>query len=49
MLRVAAVAIAEVVGPEELNSAFVIPGVFDARVAEAVAEAVTAAASEGRA
>jgi len=49
MLRVAAVAIAEVVGPDELNSAFVIPGVFDARVAEAVAEAVTAAASEGRA
>ncbi|WP_152203766.1 NAD-dependent malic enzyme [Georgenia thermotolerans] len=40
MLRVAAVAIAEVVSPEELNSAFVIPGVFDHRVAEAVAEAV---------
>ncbi|WP_324649765.1 NAD-dependent malic enzyme [Georgenia sp. H159] len=42
MLRVAAVAIAEVVGPEELNPAFVIPGVFDTRVAEAVAEAVKA-------
>jgi malate dehydrogenase (oxaloacetate-decarboxylating) len=40
MLRVAAVAIAEVVSPEELNAAFVIPGVFDHRVAEAVAEAV---------
>ncbi|GAA1641989.1 NAD-dependent malic enzyme [Georgenia ruanii] len=40
MLRVAAVAIAEVVSAEELNSAFVIPGVFDHRVAEAVAEAV---------
>ncbi|MCM3660607.1 NADP-dependent malic enzyme [Georgenia satyanarayanai] len=42
MLRVAAVAIAGVVGPEELNSAFIIPGVFDTRVAEAVAEAVKA-------
>ena len=40
MLRVAAVAIAGVVGADELNSAFIIPGVFDSRVAEAVAEAV---------
>ena len=40
MLRVAAVAIAEVVSADELNSAFIIPGVFDHRVAEAVAEAV---------
>ena len=40
LLRVAAVAIADVVHPEELNSAFIIPGVFDHRVAEAVAEAV---------
>ncbi|WP_152203772.1 NAD-dependent malic enzyme [Georgenia thermotolerans] len=46
MLRVAAVAIAEVVSPEELNSAFVIPGVFDHRVAEAVAEAVRAEAEK---
>ncbi|MEN5073712.1 NAD-dependent malic enzyme [Isoptericola cucumis] len=42
MLRVAAVAIASVVGDEELNPAFIIPGVFDHRVAEAVAEAVRA-------
>jgi malic enzyme len=34
------VAIAEVVSDEELNPAFIIPGVFDTRVAEAVAEAV---------
>ncbi|MFH5823989.1 NAD-dependent malic enzyme [Georgenia sp. AZ-5] len=47
MLRVAAVAIAEVVSPDELNSAFVIPGVFDHRVAEAVAEAVKAEAERG--
>ncbi|GAA1641928.1 NAD-dependent malic enzyme [Georgenia ruanii] len=46
MLRVAAVAIAEVVSAEELNSAFVIPGVFDHRVAEAVAEAVRAEAEK---
>jgi malate dehydrogenase (oxaloacetate-decarboxylating) len=40
MLRVSAVAIAEVVGPDELNSAYIVPGVFDHRVAEAVADAV---------
>jgi malate dehydrogenase (oxaloacetate-decarboxylating) len=40
MMRVAAVAIAEVVGDDELNPAFVIPGVFDHRVAEAVTRAV---------
>ncbi|WP_448072872.1 malic enzyme-like NAD(P)-binding protein [Georgenia yuyongxinii] len=44
MLRVAAVAIAGVVSDDELNSAFIIPGVFDTRVAEAVAEAVRAEA-----
>ncbi|MHB1064879.1 MAG: malic enzyme-like NAD(P)-binding protein [Georgenia sp.] len=44
MLRVAAVAISEVVSADELNSAFIIPGVFDTRVAEAVAEAVKAEA-----
>jgi malate dehydrogenase (oxaloacetate-decarboxylating) len=43
MLRVAAVAIADVVHPDELNSAFIVPGVFDHRVAEAVAEAVKSA------
>ena len=42
MLRVAAVAIAEVVSDEERNPAFIIPGVFDTRVAEAVADAVRA-------
>ncbi|WP_166849404.1 NAD-dependent malic enzyme [Isoptericola sp. BMS4] len=42
MLRVAAVAIASVVEDSELNPAFIIPGVFDHRVAEAVAEAVRA-------
>ena len=40
LLRVAAVAIAEVVAPDELNSAYIIPGVFDHRVADAVADAV---------
>ena len=40
LLRVSAVAIAEVVGPDELNSAYIVPGVFDHRVAEAVADAV---------
>ena len=40
MLRVAAVAISSVVSDEELNPAFIIPGVFDHRVAEAVADAV---------
>ncbi|NMR19084.1 NAD-dependent malic enzyme [Cellulomonas fimi] len=45
MLRVAAVAIADVVSDDERNAAFVIPGVFDPRVAEAVAEAVREQAS----
>ena len=40
MLRVAAVAIASVVSDDERNAAFIIPGVFDTRVAETVAEAV---------
>ncbi|WP_153397655.1 NAD-dependent malic enzyme [Ornithinicoccus halotolerans] len=40
MMRVAAVAIAEVVGEDELNAAFIIPGVFDHRVAESVTAAV---------
>src|SRR5699024_712297 len=47
MLRVAAVAIAEVVSDEELNAAFIVPGVFDTRVAEAVADAVRDAGAEG--
>ncbi len=49
LLRVAAVAIAEVVGPDELNSSFVIPGVFDHRVAERVAEAVRGQVARERA
>ena len=48
-LRRAAVAIAGVVGDDELNPSFVIPGVFDTRVAEAVAEAVRQEAEEARA
>ncbi len=42
LLRQAAVAIAAVVGDDELNPAFIIPGVFDPRVAADVAEAVRA-------
>ncbi|MDO5079844.1 NAD(P)-dependent malic enzyme [Buchananella hordeovulneris] len=42
LLRVAAVAIAEVLSEDEINSAYIIPGVFDPRVAKAVAAAVTA-------
>ncbi|MDO4791489.1 MAG: NADP-dependent malic enzyme [Buchananella hordeovulneris] len=40
LLRVAAVAIAEVLDDSELSPAYIIPGVFDARVAKAVAGAV---------
>ncbi|MGC5617501.1 NAD-dependent malic enzyme [Georgenia sp. Z1491] len=46
MLRVAAVAIASVVSEDELNPSFIIPGVFDPRVGEAVAEAVQGYASQ---
>ncbi|MGC5629867.1 NAD-dependent malic enzyme [Georgenia sp. Z1344] len=45
MLRVAAVAIADVVGAQELNASFIIPGVFDPRVAEAVSSQVQAYAT----
>ncbi|PYG00336.1 malate dehydrogenase (oxaloacetate-decarboxylating) [Georgenia satyanarayanai] len=48
-MRRAAVAIAGVVGDDELNPSFVIPGVFDSRVAEAVADAVREEAEEARA
>ena len=40
MLRAAAGAIASVVSDEELNETFIIPGVFDARVSERVAQAL---------
>ncbi|GAA4727098.1 NAD-dependent malic enzyme [Isoptericola chiayiensis] len=48
LMRVAALAIAGVVADDELNSAFIIPGVFDHRVAEAVAGAVRAVAEADR-
>jgi malate dehydrogenase (oxaloacetate-decarboxylating) len=47
MLRVAAVAIADVVSPAELNPSFIVPGVFDTRVADSVSAAVRAAARGG--
>lgn len=40
LLRVAAVAIAEVLDDDEISPAYIIPGVFDTRVAKAVAGAV---------
>ncbi|MCF2706517.1 NAD-dependent malic enzyme [Arcanobacterium haemolyticum] len=40
MLRIAAVAIADVVADEQRNSNYIIPGVFDDRVAGAVSKAV---------
>lgn len=40
----AAVAIAELVSPEELGDEYIIPGVFDKRVADAVADRVAAVA-----
>lgn len=42
----AAYAIADLVGPEELKAEYIIPGAFDPRVAQAVAEAVARAAKE---
>ena len=43
VLRVAAVAIADVIEEEELSSSYIIPGVFDGRVAPAVSRAVRTA------
>lgn len=40
VLRVAAVAIAGVISAQELNASYIIPGVFDERVAPAVSKAV---------
>ncbi len=40
VLRVAAEAIAEVIDPDELNANYIIPGVFDDRVARSVSKAV---------
>jgi malate dehydrogenase (oxaloacetate-decarboxylating) len=44
MKLAAANAIAEIIGPEELHPDYIIPSVFDRRVAEAVAERVEQAA-----
>ena len=49
VLRVAAVAIAETIAPDELNPAYIIPGVFDRRVATRVSRAVQEAAHEHQA
>ncbi|XVV04355.1 NAD-dependent malic enzyme [Actinosynnema sp. CA-248983] len=46
MLLAAATAIADVVDGEKLNASFIVPSVFDASVAPAVAEAVRKAAVE---
>jgi malate dehydrogenase (oxaloacetate-decarboxylating) len=46
MKRAAAIAIADLVGPDELRADYIIPGPFDRRVAPAVAAAVAAAAIE---
>jgi malate dehydrogenase (oxaloacetate-decarboxylating) len=40
MLVAAAEAIADCVSPEQLNSSFIVPSVFDAGVVKAVAAAV---------
>ena len=44
-LLAAARAIADVVAPDELNASYIVPSVFDPRVAAAVAEAVRAGAA----
>ena len=48
MLVAAAKAIAGCVSADELNASYIVPSVFDARVAPAVAEAVIAASDSGR-
>ena len=40
MLRAAAVALANVVSDEQRNANYIIPGVFDARIADSVSQAV---------
>ena len=47
MALAAAQAIADVVGPDKLNASVIVPSVFDARVAPAVAAAVRAVAKGG--
>jgi len=45
MLVAAAEAIADCVGADKLNASYIVPSVFDPRVAPAVAEAVVATAA----
>jgi malate dehydrogenase (oxaloacetate-decarboxylating) len=47
-LIAAAEAIADVVGADELNASYIVPSVFDPRVAVGVAEAVEAAVDAGK-
>lgn len=46
MLLAAANGIADAVAPEQLNTSFIVPSVFDERVSKAVAEAIVAVARE---
>ncbi len=48
MLLAAAAAIADVVAPDQLNASYIVPSVFDEKVAKAVAKAVVAAARDGQ-
>ena len=48
MLVAAAEAIADCVGADKLNASYIVPSVFDPRVAPAVAEAVVATAAAAR-
>ncbi|AZI57253.1 NAD-dependent malic enzyme [Nakamurella antarctica] len=48
MLLAAAEAIADVVQPEQLNASFIVPSVFDATVAPAVAAAIVREAADAR-
>jgi len=47
MLVAAAMAISDVVAPDQLNASYIVPSVFDEQVAKAVARAVVAAARDG--
>jgi len=48
MLTAAALAIADVVSPDQLNASYIVPSVFDEKVAKAVARAVVAAARDSQ-
>ncbi len=47
MLTAAALAISDVVAPDQLNASYIVPSVFDEKVAKAVARAVVQAARVG--